>query len=320
MTAMTVTARPPQSATTPAHAVERAPRVGLAKSLVIVALIAATLWWLFWAAAHSILSDTRSEAIGAALVDDATVRTEVIRQVRDGMYLSGATSLGFSEEDLDAAAADVSTDPSVGPAVAERVAAAHRRALEPSTGFLDYSTRSDDQVFVAASIRALEARRPDITIPDLQWMFTTTVQGGFPDLSGPSDQADRWRTPALFVAVGALIASAAVHPDRRPRRWLARWCLTAGVLTLAAPILLQMAAGLVGGDSASVMKAIGVSLKGTDTRRGAMLLVLAGALMSLGTWAKAVRAPRTPRPPSAPPRMPTGPIQLGGRASTGARD
>ena len=111
---MVVTTNAMHKATTPRVSVETPPRVGLARALVVLGLVAATVWWFSWTALHSILSETRSEGIGAALVDDSTVQAEVKRQVRDGMYLSGATSLGFTEQDLDEAARAVAADPAVG--------------------------------------------------------------------------------------------------------------------------------------------------------------------------------------------------------------
>lgn len=289
-------------------------RQGLARALVAVGLIAITVWWLTWAARQSILSATRSEAIGQALVHDDAVREEVESQVREGMYLSGATSLGFTEADLAAAAATVAIDPAVEDLIAERVAEAHRNALRPPDPYA-FLSPADDQPFVDSSIRALEAEREDITIPDLQWLFATSVSGSFPDLTAATDRADSWRTPALLLAVFGFVGSAVVHPDRRPRRWLARWCLTAGILTLALAYLLPVIGSLFGSDTASAVRAVGASLQGGEARRGAVLLVLIGALLSLGTWAKEVRMAPVPKP-VGPARMPTGPILLGSKAST----
>jgi hypothetical protein len=290
------------------------PRQGLARALVAVGLIAITVWWLSWAAGRSILDANRSEAIGRALVHDDTVRDEVESQVREGMYLSGATSLGFTEADLAAAAAVVAIDPAVEGLIAERVAEAHRNALRPPDPFA-FLSPADDQPFVDSSIRALEAQRADITIPDLQWLFATSVSGSFPDLTAAADRADSWRTPALLLAVFGFVASAVAHPDRRPRRWLARWCLTAGILTLALAYTLPSIGSLFGSDTGSAVRAVGASLQGGEARRGAILLVLIGALLSLGTWAKEVRTNPVPRP-VGPARMPTGPILLGSKAST----
>lgn len=306
---MSTTAR----AASPATSAAAPPRQGLARALVGVGLVAVTVWWLSWAAGQSILNEARSEAIGRALVHDGQVREEVESQVREGMYLSGATSLGFTEDDLAAAAAAVAVDPAVEGLIAERVADAHRSALQPPDPYA-FLTPADDQPFVDSSIRALEAQRADITIPDLQWLFTTSVAGSFPDLTAAAERADTWRTPALLLAVVGFVGSAVAHPDRRPRRWLARWCLTAGALTLVLAYGLPPLGSAFSGSSASVLRAVGASLQGGAARRGAILLVLIGALLSLGTWAKASRTSPAPRP-VGPARMPTGPILLGSNAT-----
>lgn len=296
----------------PAPTTERPPRLGLARALVVVGVVAATGWWVTWAASNSILSVGRSQAIGEALVDDDTVREDVARQVRDAMVMSGATALGFTEADMAAAADAVARDPSVAPSVAERVADAHRDALAPPDEYV-FGRTYDDQAFVDASIKALEAERPDITIPGLQWLFTTTVSGGFPDLTGPADTADRWRTPLLVLAIAGFVGSAIVHPDRRPRRWLARWCLVAGTLTLVVPFVGPLVLSLVDGWSSSVGEAVVASLGGGLPRRGGAILVALGAVLSLGTWAKQARTAKTadPRPRVEPAPMPRGPIRLG---------
>jgi hypothetical protein len=313
MAAMTTTL---SGATRTAAADATPDRSGLAHLLVLVGIFSLTVWWVAWVTSQSILSEDRSNAIGAALVDDEVVKTEVSSQVLDGLRMAGVQALGFTNDDLQAAADAVAVDPAVESEIAQRVADAHRASLGiPTTP--DGAGAFADQPFVDASIRALQEERPDIVIPNLQWLFTTSVGGGFPDLTGPAETVEGFRTPALLLAIAGIVGSAVLHPDRRPRRWLARWCLYAGAATLVLPVLVPMLTTSVGGDGGSTIRAVCAAIAGGPAQRGAVILLLIGGLLSLGTWAQRQRAEQqaekqvdttaiaVPAPPPEPTPLPT---------------
>lgn len=291
-------------------------RVRLAAVLVVVGVVAATVWWTTWVATRSILDTDRSPAVGEALVEDPQVQEEVSDQVIVALRQVGAATIGFTDADIQAAADQVALDPEVAPAIADRVADAHRSALR-SPGSVAYPTLVDDQVFVDASIRALEQQRPDLTIPDQMWTFSTTVGNEFPDLGAAARSLEPVPTPALLIAIVTLVASAVLYPDRRPRRWLARWCLIFGPLTLLLPTLLGLLEGVFDGDAGTAVRAISGAVGGGLPRRGAVLVLAVGMILSLGTWAQNRRATASPPPePPAPSRLPSGPIPLGSRPAS----
>ncbi len=281
----------------------------LARIVIGVALLCASLAWSGWAYLHTVADPRRAEQVATAVLDDADARHELAGPLADQIVSQADLDPDTATVPVRTAVADVLADPRIADNVIDAIGSAHARSF----GLADPRPATIDGALLLAAVRehlapsgpGLAALIPTDVVGDL-----TIPERSVPFIAGLRSFASAATTRLALTSVTLFGAALFIGDRARTLRRVGRWAVAAGVCWAIGPRLIVAAAHRWLGGIDATLAAVVSSATSTVTA-AATVLVLAGIgtlvaarLLRLAGEAKDARPSDDVRPARMAPRRP----------------
>lgn len=252
----------------------------VARPLLTVGLLAASLAWLGFTMQRTAFDATRSERAVGVLLDDRAVREALLQRLASSVdeQLPPTVRGQITSEQLGTVAASTLDDPTVRDALLTAIGGTHRYLL----GETESAPVIDEKLVDAVLRRQLTSVRPDLAtvVPSLPAFEITLPTAGLAPVRAVHSWVDRLTPLAAMVALGCVLASLALSSTRpRVLRRVGWWAMTTGAIWVGFRYLLPAITKAVLPSGAALVSGLTDALVGAIMRPG-VVLAAAGAM----TW------------------------------------